>query len=279
MCRRRTPACRFRRRIRCIAPCEASTRRITPQTPHLPFDEAITLNSRKVQFSASSTPKLPISPFIRKSHCPITHLNCEHANPRESLGFRSILLLPADSSDDSVLIFAVRIGNRDYVVIPCFRRPWTADQRSQISRSPYSRQWARPGTGLSFSGTSGHPIRVGIVFDTSTSMAPVLSHNREIALEYTQSILRQTSDQAFITSFGSISKLIQPWTSDSNALALSLRRISGYGERTRPGTAIYDSLYQSLPFAIGSADKASTSNFILLFSDGEDNASRSVVFN
>ena len=121
------------------------------------------------------------------------------------------------------------------------------------------------------------PIRVGIVFDTSSSMAPVLSHNREIALEYTQSILRQSSDQAFITSFGSISKLIQPWTSDSNTLALSLRRISGYGERTRPGTAIYDSLYQACHSQFGATDKASTSNFILLFSDGDDNASRSTL--
>jgi hypothetical protein len=121
------------------------------------------------------------------------------------------------------------------------------------------------------------PIRVGIVFDTSTSMAPVLSRNREIALEYTQSILRQSSDQAFITSFGSISKLIQPWTSDSNTLALSLRRISGYGERTRPGTAIYDSLYQACHSQFGATDKASTSNFILFFSDGDDNASRSTL--
>ena len=50
----KTPACRFRRRIGCIAPREASTRRITPPTLHLPYDEARTLNSLEVAFSASS---------------------------------------------------------------------------------------------------------------------------------------------------------------------------------------------------------------------------------
>ena len=121
------------------------------------------------------------------------------------------------------------------------------------------------------------PIRVGIAFDTSSSMMPDLNQNREIALEYAQSVLRQSSDQAFIASFASSSKLIRPWTSDSNALALSLRRISGYGERIRPGTAIYDALYQMCRSQFVGSDKASTSNFILLFSDGEDNASRSTL--
>ena len=136
----------------------------------------------------------------------------------------------------------------------------------------------RPPTRVSaFQALRDIPIRAGIIFDASISMEPTLIHNREIALEYTQNILRQSSDQAFVTIFGSISKLIQPWTNDSNALALSLRRLSGYGERTRPGTAIYDSLYQTCHSQFGAADTRSTSNFILLFSDGEDNASRSTL--
>jgi Ca-activated chloride channel family protein len=36
------------------------------------------------------------------------------------------------------------------------------------------------------------PIRADFLFDTSASMAPVLSHNREIALQFTQNILRQS---------------------------------------------------------------------------------------
>jgi Ca-activated chloride channel family protein len=118
------------------------------------------------------------------------------------------------------------------------------------------------------------PTRAGIVFDTSTSMMPVLNHNREVALAYAQSVVRKSTDQVFIASFASISKTIQPWTNDSTALAQSLRRISGYGERVRPGTAIYDSLYQTCRTQFGGTDKASSGNFILLFSDGEDNASR-----
>jgi VWFA-related protein len=56
-------------------------------------------------------------------------------------------------------------------------------------------------------------------------------------------------------------------------LELSLRYPSAYGERTRPGTALYDAVYQACHYQFAAADKASTSNLILLFSDGEDNAS------
>ena len=117
------------------------------------------------------------------------------------------------------------------------------------------------------------PIRVAFLFDTSTSMAPALTHNREIALQFTQNILRQSSDQAFIANFGSVAKSVQPWTNDAKALELSLRYPSAYGERTRPGTALYDAVYQACHYQFAAADKASTSNLILLFSDGEDNAS------
>ena len=117
------------------------------------------------------------------------------------------------------------------------------------------------------------PLRADFLFDTSASMAPALSHNREIALQFTQNILRQSSDQAFITNFGSVSKSVQPWTNDAKALELSLRYPSFYGERARPGTALYDAVYQACHYQFATADKAETSNLILLFSDGEDNAS------
>ena len=121
------------------------------------------------------------------------------------------------------------------------------------------------------------PIRVGILFDTSTSMTLVIDHNREVALQYTQGVLRQSTDQAFITSFASTSQVIQPWTNEAKTLAARMRRISGYGERTKPGTAIYDTLSQTCRSQFDGADQALTSNFILLFSDGDDNASRSTL--
>jgi hypothetical protein len=41
MCRRRTPACRFRRRIRCIAPCEASNLTIRTAIPWRPASVSV----------------------------------------------------------------------------------------------------------------------------------------------------------------------------------------------------------------------------------------------
>ena len=118
------------------------------------------------------------------------------------------------------------------------------------------------------------PLRVAFLFDTSNSMAGSLTHNREIALQFIRNILRQSSDQAFIANFGSIAKPVQLWTNNEKALETSLRHPTVYGERARPGTALYDAVHQTCKYQFAAQDKASTSNLILLFSDGDDNASR-----
>jgi Ca-activated chloride channel family protein len=117
-------------------------------------------------------------------------------------------------------------------------------------------------------------LRVAFLFDTSNSMAGSLTHNRQIALQFIQNILRQSSDQAFIANFASVAKSVQVWTNSEQALELSLRHPTVYGERARAGTALFDTVHQTCQYQFAAADKASASNLILLFSDGDDNASR-----
>jgi Ca-activated chloride channel homolog len=71
--------------------------------------------------------------------------------------------------------------------------------------------------------------------------------------------------------FGRVSRVIQPWTSDASVLAAGVRRVSAYGERRVAGTAIFDTLYRACLYQFGKTDYGSDANFILLFSDGEDN--------
>ena len=130
-----------------------------------------------------------------------------------------------------------------------------------------------PGKILAFQSLQNLPIRAGILMDTSTSMAPHLAANRAIALQYAQSLLRQQTDQAFIMDFGHLTRLLQPWTSDKAALTKAIGWISTGSESRVAGTAIFDTLYRTCRTQFGSINHAASGNFILLFSDGEDNAS------
>lgn len=126
---------------------------------------------------------------------------------------------------------------------------------------------------LSFQSQQGFPIRAGILVDTSESTEENLPRDRAISIEYAQQLLRQQTDQAFVMDFGYISKITQPWTSDSVALTAGVRNITTGRENPIGGTALFDSIYRACFYEFGKIDHAASGNFILLFSDGEDNAS------
>jgi Ca-activated chloride channel family protein len=130
-----------------------------------------------------------------------------------------------------------------------------------------------PGKILSFQPPRDFPIRAGILIDTSESTEQNLPRDRAISIQYAQQLLRQQTDQAFIMDFGYISKITQPWTSDPVALAAGVRNITTGKENPIGGTALFDSIYRACFYEFGKVDHAASGNFILLFSDGEDNAS------
>ena len=113
------------------------------------------------------------------------------------------------------------------------------------------------------------PIRAGILIDTSQSMQVTRPIDRAIAVKYAQQILRQQTDQAFVTAFGRVSRLSANWTSDPNTLTNAIDRVGVIGGVT----ALYDAIYSTCRYQFGKIDHAASGNFILLFSDGEDDAS------
>jgi Ca-activated chloride channel homolog len=129
-----------------------------------------------------------------------------------------------------------------------------------------------PGKILAFQLLRDFPIRAGILMDTSESMEEYLRGDRAIAIKYTQQLLRRQTDQAFVMDFGRQSRLLQSWTSDSTALTASISRITADGSHIG-GTAIFDTVFRACFNLFGNVDHAMSGNFILLFSDGEDNAS------
>lgn len=129
---------------------------------------------------------------------------------------------------------------------------------------------------LAFQFLKDFPIRAGILMDISESMQAVRSQNRAIAVEYARSVLRQRSDQAFVMNFGSLSPVSQTWTSDPSALTEGIRNrnITAMAGNRTDRTVLLDALYRACSKEFGPTNKASSANFIMLFSDGEDTASQ-----
>jgi Ca-activated chloride channel homolog len=129
-----------------------------------------------------------------------------------------------------------------------------------------------PGRIVAFGPLRDFPIRAGILMDTSVSVSEYLARSRAIATEYADRLMRQEADQAFVMDFDFESRIAQAWTNDRTVLDAGLRSARSNTWNRMGGTAIIDSIYRACMNQFGRLNGASV-NFILLFSDGEDNAS------
>jgi VWFA-related protein len=124
---------------------------------------------------------------------------------------------------------------------------------------------------LDFQLQQNFPIRAGILIDTSSSMSSHLHRDQSIATQYAQQLLRQQTDQAFVTHFDRTAHLIQSWTNSPAALTTAIHTTTHHDPIG--GTGLFDALYAACRSQFGEIDHRTSGNFILLFSDGEDNAS------
>ena len=117
------------------------------------------------------------------------------------------------------------------------------------------------------------PIRAGFLFDTSASMMGDLAFNRAIIHAYASQLLRKGYDRAFVEQFDTKTLIRQDWTDSDAAIAAGAARVGNTPDRYDPLTAIFDSLYTTCRDQWQQDPKTPTGNFILLFSDGVDDAS------
>jgi Ca-activated chloride channel family protein len=129
---------------------------------------------------------------------------------------------------------------------------------------------------LVFQSLQNLPIRAGILMDMSESMSANRAVDRTIAIQYVQQLLRQETDQAFVINFERLATIGPGWTNNVFELISGIRnRDLGENRRVhREGTAIFDTVYEACLNQFGHLENATTGNFILLFTDGEDNSSR-----
>ena len=107
------------------------------------------------------------------------------------------------------------------------------------------------------------PLTVGVLVDTSYSMAASLGAAERAAVGFLRSVLKP-KDKAFAVSFSGRPHLEFPPTDDVEGLALSLSAL-----RTAGSTALYDAVIQSLYYFRGMHGQRA----LVLLSDGGDNAS------
>jgi VWFA-related protein len=113
------------------------------------------------------------------------------------------------------------------------------------------------------------PVSLGIVLDTSGSMAGAKIRSAQTALNRFLYDLLDKEDEIFIYGFGSFPSLLQEWTSDRQILGRAIDRVWPTG-----GTAMYDAVAEAVPVA---QDGRLPKKALLVISDGNDTSSHTTI--
>jgi VWFA-related protein len=113
------------------------------------------------------------------------------------------------------------------------------------------------------------PVSLGIVLDTSGSMAGSKMRSATSAIDRFLFELLDADDEIFIYRFSNQPDLLQDWTTDRGLLSRALSRIVPNG-----GTAMYDAVAEAVPLA---ATGTRRKKAVLIISDGNDTNSQASV--
>lgn len=113
------------------------------------------------------------------------------------------------------------------------------------------------------------PVSLGIVLDTSGSMAGEKIESARRALNRFQHALLGQQDEVFLYRFSDAPTLLQGWTDDPSLLTRALGRAEPHG-----GTALYDAVAEAIPMAASGSRRKKA---LLIISDGNDTSSQTTL--
>lgn len=113
------------------------------------------------------------------------------------------------------------------------------------------------------------PVSLGIVLDSSGSMAGEKIESARTAIFNFLQALPDPEDEFFIYRFSAAPELVHEWTGNRDDLIRTLRRVHATG-----GTAMYDAVTEAVPMAQGGRNRKKA---IVVISDGNDTNSRARV--
>jgi VWFA-related protein len=106
------------------------------------------------------------------------------------------------------------------------------------------------------------PVSLGILLDTSGSMAGEKLDNARTALDRFLGTLLDPTDEIFIYRFSNFPELLQDWTTDRQRLSRVVKRMNAGG-----ATALYDTLAEAVPLAQTGQNRKKA---VVLITDGND---------
>jgi Ca-activated chloride channel family protein len=109
------------------------------------------------------------------------------------------------------------------------------------------------------------PVSVGVLLDTSGSMAGDKIERARASIERFLDQLDDPEDEVFLYGFAGDVRLIQDWTSNPDAVNERLRRVDAVG-----GTSMYDAVIQAVRKV---QDGRNRKKAVVLISDGNDTSS------
>ena len=109
------------------------------------------------------------------------------------------------------------------------------------------------------------PVSLGIVLDTSGSMAGEKMLAAKQALQRFLFELLGDEDEVFLYRFDNRPELVSPWTRNKDQVAAELRRI-----QPRGATTLYDAIAEAIPLASTGRNRKKA---LLIISDGNDSSS------
>jgi Ca-activated chloride channel family protein len=113
------------------------------------------------------------------------------------------------------------------------------------------------------------PVSLGIVLDTSGSMAGSKIQEAQSALNRFLFELLDREDELFLYRFSNYPVLLQGWTTDRQLLSRALDRVAPNG-----GTAMYDAVSEAVPLA---QEGQFRKKALVVISDGNDTGSQTTI--
>jgi Ca-activated chloride channel homolog len=128
-----------------------------------------------------------------------------------------------------------------------------------------------PAEVLSFHSESDLPLRLGLLIDTSGSIAERFSFEQAAAVNFVDQVLIGKDDLAFVAGFSNSVVLAEGFTADSKQLAQGINQLVPVG-----GTALWD----AVAFAadkLAERQQGPVARILVVISDGDDNSSNATL--
>jgi len=129
-----------------------------------------------------------------------------------------------------------------------------------------------PAAITSFRNESELPLRLGIVIDTSASVANRFKFEQDAASNFMQKVVTGQNDLAFVVGVANSVLLVQDFTGDQKLISHGINELVPSG-----GTALWDAVAFAADKLASRPETQPVARILVVISDGEDNSSTSTL--